>query len=140
MPDYIYSARTAAGKDVSGTMTADSSRDVLESLHRQSLFPIRVDDARRGEISLPSWNRRVSDSLVSATLTQLADLLENGVTILSAFQIIVKQTTHSTLKKALLDIHDRVADGEGIPSAFAAYPNIFNTLTISVIRAGAEGA
>jgi general secretion pathway protein F/type IV pilus assembly protein PilC len=140
MPDFVYTARTVAGNDVTGKLTANTKRDALETLHRLSLFPISVDDANRGQITIQLLKRRVADSQVAAVLAQLADLLENGVPVLAAFQILIKQTAHPTLRDVLTDIHDRVADGEAIDNAFSSHSNIFNDLTISIIRAGAEGA
>lgn len=140
MPDYVYTAKTKTGDEVSGRVSANTKREALDALHRMSLFPIRVDDAARGQIKLNLFKRKVSDSLVSAALGQLADLLENGVPVLDAFQVLIKQTTHPTLREVLSDIHDRIADGESIDGAFSEHDDIFNDLTISVIRAGAEGA
>ena len=140
MPDFIYTARTTAGTDVTGKLTANSKREAIDALGRLALFPLRVDDAKRGEISLEFMKGRVSDTLIAATLSQLADLLENGVPVLDAFQVLIKQTTQARLREVLTDIHDRVADGSAIDVAFAAHDDIFNDLTISVIRAGAEGA
>ncbi|MDR2115595.1 MAG: type II secretion system F family protein [Planctomycetaceae bacterium] len=140
MTDYVYTARTASGNDVTGKLTANTKREALETLHRLSLFPIRVDDANRGQITIKLFNRRVADSQVAALLGQLADLLENGVPVLIAFQVLIKQTTHPVLHDVLTDIHDRIADGEAIDNAFSSHSNIFNDLTISIIRAGAEGA
>ncbi len=140
MPDYQYTARNAAGVDVTGKLTANSKREALDALHRLQLFPIQLDDANRGQININLFGRRVSDSLVADALGQLADLLENGVPVLMAFQVLVKQTVHPRLREVLSDIHDRIADGNAIDNAFAAHSTIFNELTISIIRAGAEGA
>ncbi len=140
MPDFVYTARTAAGVDVSGKLTANSKREALDALHRLSLFPIRVDDANRGEINFSFGKGHISDALIASTLSQLADLLENGVPVLDSFQVLVKQTKQPALKEVLTDIHDRIADGEAIDVAFAAHAGVFDDLTVSVIRAGAEGA
>ncbi|MDR2757476.1 MAG: type II secretion system F family protein, partial [Planctomycetaceae bacterium] len=140
MTDYVYTARTAAGNNVTGKLTANTKREALETLHRLSLFPISVDDANRGHITIKLFSRKVADSQIAALLGQLADLLENGVPVLAAFQVLIKQTTQPLLHNVLTDIHDRVADGEAIDNAFSAHSNIFNDLTISIIRAGTEGA
>jgi general secretion pathway protein F/type IV pilus assembly protein PilC len=140
MADYVYTAKTVTGNDVTGKLTANSKREALETLHRLSLFPIRVDDAQHGQITIKLFNRRVADSQVAAILGQLADLLENGVPVLAAFQVLIKQTTHPVFREVLMDIHNQIADGEAIDNAFASHSNIFNDLTISIIRAGTEGA
>ncbi|MCL2118416.1 MAG: type II secretion system F family protein [Planctomycetaceae bacterium] len=140
MPDYIYLARTLQGDDVTGKLTANTKRDVLDTLARQSLFALTIENAKKGHIELKFLRGRVPNAVVAAMLHQLAELLENGVSILSAFQVLVRQAKHPRLKEVLTDIHDRVSDGDSIDSAFASHPKVFNSLTISIIRAGVEGA
>jgi len=140
MPDFVYTARTLQGDDVTGKLTANTKRDVLDTLARQSMFALTIDNAKKGHIELKFLRGRVPPAMIAGTLQQLAELLENGVSILAAFQVLVKQTKHPRLKEVLTDIQDRVSDGEAIDSAFAAHPKVFNSLTISIIRAGVEGA
>ncbi len=140
MPDYVYNARNLSGGNVAGKLSANSRREALDLLARQSLFPISIEDAHKGQIELKFFKKRIPESLIASTLAQLADLLENGVPVLTAFQVLTKQTTHSTLKEVLTDLHDQVSDGESIDNAFASHPRVFNDLTISIIRAGTEGA
>lgn len=140
MPDYLYTARNLSGVDISGKLTANSPREAMDVLARQSLFPLKLEDAKKGHIELKLFQGRVPDALIAQTMRQLAELLESGVPVLTCFQVLIKQTTHPKLKEVLNDIHDRVSDGESIDNAFAAHPNVFNDLTISIIRAGTEGA
>ena len=140
MPDYIYAAKNEAGADVTGRVSANSKREALDIIHRLKLFPVKVEDSKKGEISLQFFQRRVNDSQIAAALLQLADLLENGVPVLQAFQVLEKQTPNPRLKSVVKNIHDRVAEGEAIDNAFAAHSNVFNELTVSIVRAGAEGA
>ena len=141
MPDFNYKARNKSGKEVSGQIAANTKKDVLDILSRQGLFPISVEDANKGEIDLGKWfARRPPDSVVAAFLQQLAELLNNGVPVLTAFQVLEKQEQNPVLKEVIGDIYERVSEGEGIDSAFAAHSKIFNDLTLSVIQAGTEGA
>ncbi|GHT24266.1 hypothetical protein FACS189419_09100 [Planctomycetales bacterium] len=140
MPDFVYTARNAAGNEVTGTMSASHQREVLDSLHRLNLFPLTVTNAKKGEIRLDFFQPKVKDTLISATLLQLAHLLENGVPVLEAFEVLSQQTTHPVLKRVIDDIHKRIAEGEGVDAAFAAHKKVFNDLTIGIIRAGTEGA
>ena len=140
MPDYIYTAKDETGAETTGRVSANSKREALDAIHRLKLFPVKVEDSRKGEISIQLFQRRVSDTQVAAALLQLADLLDNGVPVLHAFQVLEKQTPNPRLRSVVKNIHDRVAEGEAIDIAFAAHANVFNELTVSVLRAGAEGA
>ena len=141
MPDFKYKARNKSGKDVSGQLSANTKKDVLDILARQNLFPVSVEDANKGEIDLGKWfARRPPDSAVAAFLQQLAELLNNGVPVLTAFQVLEKQEPNPVLKEVISDIYERISEGEAIDSAFAAHSKVFNDLTLSVIQAGTEGA
>ena len=140
MPEYLYTAKNQAGTDISGTISANSKKEAVEAVHRLKLFPLTVEDDKKGEFAFPTISRRVPDTQIAAAMLQLADLLDNGVPVLQAFQILEKQTPNPRLKSALKNIHDRVAEGESIDTAFGMHSDIFSGLTVSVIRAGSEGA
>lgn len=141
MPDFIYKAKTRSGKDVSGKMTANTKKDVLDRLAAQKLFPILVEDAHKNDVDLSKWFKsKPPISAVSAFLNQLAELLENGVPVLTAFQALGKQTPNPALRDVVSDIADQVADGQSVDAAFATHDKVFDDLTLSVIKAGSEGA
>lgn len=139
MLDFRYTARNAQGEDVSGTLIAANKREALSMISNQSLYPLTVHEVRSAQ---PDWLPQpgVKTALVAETINQLADLLENGVPMLGSLNILVEQASHPTLKKVLLDIRERISEGEAIDLAFAAHPKVFSELTVSIIRAGAEGA
>ena len=141
MPDFKYKAKNRAGKDVVGTMTANTRKEVLERLSAQRLCPVSVEDAHKNDINVGKWfKKRPPVTAVADFLTQLGELLENGVPVLSAFQALGKQTPNPALREVVVDIGEQVADGQSVEAAFAAHSRVFDDLTLSVIRAGSEGA
>ncbi len=139
MPEFRYTARTASGENVSGTLTATSKREMLLALAEQTLYPIQVESQ---EPARPRWqrSRRVKAQLISTNLTQLADLLQNGVPLLSALNLLAEQSAHRGLGEVLTQVRDRVTDGWGLDEAMAEHPRVFGDLTVSMVRAGSEGA
>jgi general secretion pathway protein F/type IV pilus assembly protein PilC len=73
-------------------------------------------------------------------LSQLADLLQNGVPLLTALNVLAEQATERELAVVLADVRDRVAEGASLDEAFARHPKVFDELTVSIVRAGSEGA
>lgn len=141
MPEFKYKAKNRAGKDVSGSMTANTKKEVLDRLAAQKLFPISVEDAHKNDVDVGKWfASKPPMTAISAFLTQLSELLENGVPVLTAFQALSKQTPNPALKAVVADIGDQIADGTSVDAAFAAHSKVFDDLTLSVIKAGAEGA
>jgi type II secretory pathway component PulF len=140
MAEFTYTARTMAGQDVSGLISAESRGDVMSLLTQRSLFPISVNPAaKKSSLSL-GFRRGVSAELLAATLTQLSDLLSNGVALLQALDILSQQATHDRMKEVLSDVRSRIAEGKQLHEAMAAHRDVFSDLTLSIVRAGTEGA
>jgi type II secretory pathway component PulF len=139
MPQFVYTARNAKGEDVVGTMTAGSKREMLGALAERSLFPIRVEDAKPARAWL-RFQSKVKPSLVASTLSQLADLLQNGVPLLRALDVLADQAAHPGLAEVLTLMRNQVAEGTALDVAMAEHPSLFGELAVSMVRAGAEGA
>ena len=139
MPDFSYQARNATGKDLSGVITAASKRDVFSLLKERGLFPVRVDETK-GPIQFWPKKKRIKAELLANNLTQLADLLQNGVSLMAALDVLVEQAAQPILAEVLADVRDKVAEGVPFDQALARHPEIFGELAISMVRAGSEGA
>ena len=139
MPEFHYKARTASGQDVAGTMTATSKREILCALGERELFPLHVECAQAPKVKRGSRGR-IKSHQVSTNLSQLADLLNNGVPLLSALQILSEQATSAGLRDVFTEVHDSVAEGTSLDVAMARFPDVFSELTVNMIRAGSEGA
>jgi general secretion pathway protein F/type IV pilus assembly protein PilC len=137
MPQFTYTARTLAGEDVMGTITAASKRETLATLAERELFPLHVAEKRRAPWSL---QRRVKTTVLVSNLAQLADLLQNGVPLLEALSILSAQCPHPGLADVLSDVRDQVAEGTPLDEAMSKHLAVFGELAVSMVRAGAEGA
>ncbi len=127
------------GQDVKGLISADSRSDVMAMLTQRSLFPMTVAPAKQPLFKL-KFNRPIKADLLAATLTQLSDLLTNGVPLLQALDLLAQQATHDRLKEVLSDVRGRIADGKQLHEAMGSHRDVFSDLTLSIIRAGTEGA
>lgn len=140
MPDFAYTARDTAGADVVGQITAASKREALVGLAQRDLLPVSVNSvAKKNSFFNPS-QKKVKTDVLAATLTQLADLLQNGVPLLDALSVLVEQTSHAGLAEVILEVRDQVMEGTPLEDAMAQHPHVFNDLTVSMVRAGSEGA
>lgn len=139
MPEFAYTARNHAGGDVAGTLTAGSRREAVCALGDRQLFPLSVTDAAPARIN---WNRprRVKTAALAQTLTQLSDLLQSGVPLMRSLDVLAEQAVHPTLTEVLGDVRNQVAEGTPLDEAMLRHPLVFSELTISMVRAGSEGA
>lgn len=142
MPEFTYVAKTATGERREGTIAAQTRRAAMQRLRQQTLYPVSVSDLKppigmAGNFELP---QRVKKEQIADLCTQLADLLTNGVPMLEALSILSEVTINPRLQKSAKRIHDAVAEGATLDQAMASEPKIFSELTLSMVRAGQEGA
>ncbi len=138
MPDFIYTARKLSGEQITGAMSANSERDVINALSGQSLFPVKVTTEKTSSGGI-SFGKAINDQQLSVFYEQLASLMTNGVPMLRSLTILRDQTKSPKFEAALSDVISRVEDGEALSDGFARHPRIFSEMAVNMSRAGAEG-
>lgn len=138
MPEFTYEALAGTGQRNSGTLTANSEREALALLDARGLFPLRIELARSAATT-QRGGRKLGSRHTATFFSQLADLLRSGVPLLRSLEILQRQTSQPALAGMLREVHVKVADGMSLADALALYPNAFNELTVSMVRAGQEG-
>jgi general secretion pathway protein F len=152
MPVFEYRGLSAAGKQVTGLLEADSSKALRVQLKKTGVFLTDVlgqSEVRTGkkaaidrEVQLGRvFLGRVTAEDVAVITRQLSTLLHAGVTLVEALTALVDQTDKDRLKRALSDVKQRVNEGSSLADALGQHPRIFGTLYVNMVRAGeASGA
>jgi type II secretory pathway component PulF len=70
---------------------------------------------------------------------QVADLLESGLTLMRALQVLREQTENPRLQEVLADLASEVREGKSFSDALAVHPRIFSPLYVSMVRSGEVG-
>ena len=137
MGEFHYTAKSATGEKVSGSLTADSEAAVLRYLDEKQLFPVAVrnlagaDDLREKRVK-----GRVPTRDVGVMYGQLADLIGSGVPLLRSLKSLVKSTVNPRLREILREIQARVADGKSLTEAMREHPQVFPLLHTAMVQAG----
>ena len=139
MAEFAFTARDSAGHDVAGVISAADKRGVLAALAERSLCAVSVRAKRT--TGFP-WRQTaaVKPRALATNLSQLADLLQNGVPLLEALNLLAEQTTSAALREVLQDIRKNVGEGVSLDQAFARHPRVFGDLAVGMVHAGMEGA
>ncbi len=142
MPEFAYVAKDARGTKSTGVIAANSRTEALQRLRGQSLFPMSVTDQAPAAnlLSGLSLGGRIKKEHVADLCTQLADLLGNGVPLLEALNILGEATPQPKLQAAIARVHEKVTQGMNLDQAIEQEPAAFSELTVSMVRAGLEGA
>jgi len=67
--------------------------------------------------------------------TQLSIMLDSGVALSDALDAIAEQAEYGTFKMLIINVAESVKNGDDFSRALAAYPRVFNTMFISMVKA-----
>lgn len=70
---------------------------------------------------------------------QFATLIEVGIPILRALQLLAKRTSHPKLRAAIADTARAVEEGQTLHQAMAAHTSVFSPLVVNILRVGEVG-
>lgn len=141
MPNYSYQAINEIGKNVTGTLEAESV-DVANSiilargLIPSKLSPVKITngDDWWSRIKSLTGTIKVMDLIIFTK--QFRSMLGAGVPILRLLQILELQTENQGLKEAIAKIVQDIRQGSSVSEAFEKYPKIFSPLYCSMLKAG----
>lgn len=141
MKSYGYVARNSAGKQKKGLMQANSSSEVLDGLRAQGLTAISVREMSKSKGASkkrrPKGRRkRIKSADLAALCWQLSTMLEGGIPITTALEIIGDDTDNLQLQTILQQISEKVKKGEPVSECVAAFPKVFNKLCCAMVLAG----
>jgi general secretion pathway protein F/type IV pilus assembly protein PilC len=138
MPEFNYEAMAATGIRSTGTLVANSEREVMAMLDARGLFPVRIAP-KKGAVTGPIGGKRVNSRHLATFYSQLADLLHSGVPLLRSFDILERQAASPVLGEVVREVRAKVADGTSLADAMSQHPRTFDELAVSMVRAGQEG-
>ncbi len=120
-----------------GEMEAGSTAEVTEYLKNNGYFPVEINEKRKSEYTLASQLfDRVSFSDITYMTRQFAIMLDAGLTLIDALEILIKQTTKVPFKKMLQDIDRTIRDGKNFSEALKKHPAYFSNFYIALIKSG----
>ncbi|MFQ6096579.1 MAG: type II secretion system inner membrane protein GspF [Armatimonadota bacterium] len=140
MPNFNYVAIDERGKEVVGSVLADSRATATARVREMGFYPTEIsagageeEHARRKPVSIFS---RVSQGELTVFTRQLANLFNAGLPVLRCLSVLLEHTENARLNAALEEIHADVQAGGSLRDAFGKHPRIFPPLYVNLVRAG----
>jgi general secretion pathway protein F/type IV pilus assembly protein PilC len=135
MATFTYTARSARGQQVAGTIQADNEAAVARSLSEQQLFPIDVrEQSASAGASTSGGHIKLRD--LALFYQQLADLLRASVPLLRALDTLEKSVSSKRLAQVIGQVRNDVGEGQTLADALAARGETFSPLHVAMVRAG----
>jgi general secretion pathway protein F len=140
MPVYLYRATDRQGQTIDGVMEAPDPRAVVERLHREAYFPIRVAEQGAQARWFERGAGRVRQRDLLALTQELATLLEAGLPLDRALAIVEELAPNQTVRTLVADLLRSVRGGASLSDALGKHhPRPFSNLYVNMVRAGEKG-
>ncbi|MDP2479627.1 MAG: type II secretion system F family protein [Candidatus Palauibacterales bacterium] len=137
MATWNYSARTVAGEIHRDSVELPSRDDVVSYLRKQKLIPITIREKPK-EISFTFGSGVKTRDLVLFT-RQFATMVNAGLPLVQALDILQQQTENKVLKKTIQEILYDVESGHTLADALREHEAIFSGLYVNMVEAGEAG-
>src|SRR5688572_20213161 len=135
MPTFAYTARTLSGDLKSSTMDANTREDVVAQLRRQKLIVVKVDQER----GRAKGGGRIKTRDIVIFTRQFATMINAGLPLVQALDILSKQSENKTLKEVTRQVVFDVESGHTVADALGKHPNAFTELYVNMVAAGEAG-
>ena len=139
MPEFAYRAKLGPEQILQGTIEASDERAASRQLTGRGLFLVSLDVKKSPRLSRISWpGRKVRSGDIGLFTGQMADLLDSGMPVYQALNVIRSQASNPSLKDVLTDLATSVKDGASLSAALGRHPDLFSNLYAGMVRSGEE--
>lgn len=134
MPTFKYIAKEITGKTVSGILEYSDKALLIDALRKKDLIIISIEEtAKRRPIS-SGGSVKLEEVVIFSR--QLATMVDSGIPLVQALDILCEQIEKPVFKNILAKIKDDIETGSSLSDALARHPAVFSTLYINMVRAG----
>ena len=133
MAQYNYKAMDKNGKAKKGSIEAINLDKAKEKLKSEGLI---VQDIKEQGAGKKGGGKKVKDKDLAVFCKQFSVVLNAGVTIISALEMMSEQLENKTLKRALQEAQAYVQKGGTLADAFKLNPKVFPPIMINMTAAG----
>ena len=139
METFSYKAVNESGKEIKGSISAETRDDAAKELKSQGFIPISitVQSLLDKDINFSfATKKKVGTRDLSVFCRQFASILRAGVSVISALDMLSEQTENKTLRQSLKNVQSGVEKGDTLANAMKQEQTAFPPLLINMIAAG----
>lgn len=150
MPKFEFTAIDEGGRERSGTLEAASAERAAAEVKQRGLFPTHLaaegavadgpgTSAHRGGRRPITFGRVVSAHGLAEFTRQLGTLVQAGLPLLRALQVLERQERRPALRCVIADLAAAIVAGDSLSQAMARERRVFPEVYVGMVRAGEAG-
>lgn len=129
---FVWEGTDKKGKKIKGRMLAVSDTAVRADLRKQGVMAKKV----RKEIQLFKSGAKIKPEDIALFSRQLATMLQAGIPMVQAFEIVGNGHDKPAMQKLILSIKGDVEAGTSLHEALGKHPLYFDKLYTNLVEAG----
>lgn len=133
MAQYNYKAMDKNGKMKKGVVEANNEDKAKERLKSEGYI---VQEIKEQGAARKGGGKRVKDKDLAVFCKQFVSVLNAGVTVITALEMMGEQLENKTLQAALRDAQAYVQKGGTLADAFKINPKVFPPIMVNMVAAG----
>lgn len=138
MATFSYESVGAQGKKKKGSIEAESREKAIASLKQggSTVISIREGGALDKDLEIGFLEARPKPRDMAVFCRQFVSIIDAGVPVLSAFEMLGEQTENKKLRSAIISCKATIEHGETLAAAMSEHPKIFPQMFITLVEAG----
>jgi type IV pilus assembly protein PilC len=139
MPVFAWEG-VVRGKIQKGEMEAPSKSAVLARLRQMQVKPIPSRVKEKGKFfSFGGYLGGVSTRELVVFTRQMATMIDAGLPLVKSLEVLSSQQNNQKFKNIISLVKEEVESGSAFADALSKHPNAFDSLYVSMARAGEAG-
>ncbi|MEC4676449.1 MAG: type II secretion system F family protein [Nitrospirota bacterium] len=137
---FQWSGKTSKGIVETGETTANTKEEVIAQLRKRNIIPTIIKaKEKKAPFSGLSFGGGVKDKDLVVFTRQFATMIDAGLPLVQALEILSSQVENRMLAKNLADIKNDVESGSTFADALRKHPKTFSDLYTNMVAAGESG-
>jgi type IV pilus assembly protein PilC len=138
MPTFFFKGERADGTEVKGKREADGKIALISMLQAEGIRIAEMKEVQKMSLANFTFLKSIKTEEKIVMTRTLSAMLKAGLALSRALSVLEKQSTNPLLKKTLTAVGEDVKKGSSLNEALAKHPKVFNTLYVSMVKAGEE--
>lgn len=136
---YTYVAVTEFGLKQKGILEANNTKEVIEYLRNNKLTPISIKTVQGNILKNIPLISGVKQGEIVVFTRQLASMIQTGLTLIEALNILKDQVRNAEMKTVILDLIASISGGSSFSQALQNHTEVFSEVYIALIKAAEAG-
>ena len=136
---FQWSGKTARGIIESGEIAASSKEEVIAQLRKKNITVTIVTEKAKKAGLFAGFGGKVKDKDIVVFTRQFATMIDAGLPLVQALDILSTQVENKTLGRTLTQVKVDVESGATYADALKKHTRVFSELYVNMVAAGEAG-